>query len=110
FLNRLTPGGILTITRWYHLPTSNEPVEILRTASLASQALINRGVKDPRSHILIYAGPPTGPLGNVSAGTVLVSPQPFSASDIAQANAVTSRLGFVPVLTPNAAPSSSLRS
>src|SRR5262249_61015896 len=50
FLNHLTPDGILTMSRWYQ---ETQPAETLRLASLASAALMDMGVEDPRRHMMI---------------------------------------------------------
>jgi MFS family permease len=97
FFDRLAPGGILSVSRWYQLPNVDEPLETYRTAALAAQSLKNRGVTDPRDHILIYHGPPYG-FGQ-NAATVLVSPEPFSEDDIEVISAEVERLQFTPVLT-----------
>jgi hypothetical protein len=97
FLDRLKPHGILTISRWYTV-NGRAPLETYRAAALASEVLKQRGVKDPRAHVLIYKAP----IGayNSDVATLLVSPQPFSASDLTVIDAQTSRLRFRPLLTP----------
>ena len=98
FFNRLKPGGIFSVSRWYSIAGSDKPLEIYRTTALAAQVLTDRGVKNPRDHILIYHGPKFG-FGN-SAATVLMSPQGFSKAELATIEAQAARLQFVPVLTP----------
>jgi hypothetical protein len=98
FLNRLQPGGILSVTRWYDVVGNARPLEAYRTAVLAAQALKNRGVDDPRSHVLIYKGPPQA--FGVGGATILVSRDPFSRSDLDDIAADAQRLQFTPVLTP----------
>jgi SAM-dependent methyltransferase len=98
FFDRLRPGGILSVSRWYVIPGRRQPLEVYRTVALAAQTLKNLGVARPRDHILVYRGPPEGPAG-ATAATVLVSPQPFSARDVETFGRETARLGFTPVLT-----------
>jgi len=100
FLDRLKPGGVLSVSRWYEL-LGRDPLETYRTASLAAEALTERGVENPRDHILIYHGPPQ--FAALNAATVLVSPDPFSRADIDTLAAEVDRLEFTPVLTPNTA-------
>jgi len=99
FLDRLTPGGVLSVSRWYQLgPLA--PLETYRTVALASQALTERGVKNPRDHILVYHSPLEK---GFTVATVLVSPTPFTPADIAKMGRVTGDLQFPAVLTPDTA-------
>jgi hypothetical protein len=102
FLDRLKPGGILSVTRWYHRPLdAGRPLEMYRTTSLAAQALKERGVHDPRSHIAMCEGPPLQ--FNASLGTLLVSPQPLPQSSLTTLLDVSEKLHFTPALTPTRA-------
>jgi len=98
FFARLQPGGILSVTRFYKLQSIDQPLEMYRTTALASQALTEIGVKNPRDHILVYKSPINA--FGVSTATLLVSPQPFTPADRTTAASVSRRLGFDPVLTP----------
>ncbi|MBV8949455.1 MAG: hypothetical protein JOZ99_01160 [Actinobacteria bacterium] len=99
FLDRLKPGGVLSVSRWYTRALGVPPYEMYRTASLAAAALKARGVSDPRSHIAIYESPPLF-YGVISQATLLVSPQPLAPSDYATMSDVAGPLGFKPILTP----------
>jgi SAM-dependent methyltransferase len=101
FFDSLAPGGILSVSRWYATIESDEPLEMYRTTALAAQALKDRGVENPRDHLLIYRGPPSQ--FGVSIATLLVSPEPFSTRDVAVLQENTSRLAFTPILTPDEA-------
>ena len=101
YLDRLKPGGVLTVTRWYHLEGPGRPLETYRTVALAAQTLTNRGVKNPRKHILVYREPTTS--FGATAATVLTSPQPFSKADIATLNRQARKQHFERVLTPTSA-------
>jgi Spermine/spermidine synthase domain len=101
FFKRLKPGGILSVTRFYSFPGADNPLEMYRTTALASQALTNLGVKNPRSHILAYKSPING-LG-VSLATILVSPEPFTEADRAAVAVQAAQQGYQPVLTPTEA-------
>jgi hypothetical protein len=98
FFDRLEPGGMLSVSRWFTTTPGSEPYEALRTASLASEVLTRHGAEDPRDHVLIYEGAP-GPYG-ASAATILVSPEPFTDTQLATTAESAERLGFRPVLTP----------
>jgi hypothetical protein len=97
FLERLTPRGVLSVSRWYFDP---RPDEMYRVTSLAVAALARRGVTTPRDHLLIVrhaTGAQAGPLG---VATLLVSPTPFSAADIETVESVAARMKFDVILSP----------
>ncbi len=98
FFDRLEPGGVLSVSRWFTTKVGSEPFETLRTASLASEVLTRHGAENPRDHVLIYEGAP-GQYG-ATAATILVSPEPFTATQLATTAENAARLGFRPVLTP----------
>ncbi|HVB34590.1 MAG TPA: hypothetical protein VNJ52_09495 [Patescibacteria group bacterium] len=98
FLSRLTPHGILSFSRWY-LPAM--PGETYRLTSLAATALREQGAKDPRNHIVVLANSPRGNLPGAS--TILVSPSPFSAADIALLDRIAGKMRFDVLLSPAAA-------
>jgi hypothetical protein len=103
FLSHLKPGGMLTVSRWYY-PT--RPGEALRITSLAREALLGLGVKEPRQHVVLVKAPKAagfvGELGN-GVATILVSREPFSDADISTLEAQVARLGFDFVVSPRVA-------
>jgi hypothetical protein len=101
FLDRLQPGGMLSVSRWF-TTGNDEPLEVLRTTALASQVLHDRGVENPRDHIVVLEGPPQGPFG-FTVGTVLVSPEPFTEDVLQRIDDVVDRYEFTPILTPDEA-------
>jgi spermidine synthase len=70
FMSRLTPKGVLTVSRWYD-PTV--PDETGRMASLAVATLMEMGVTAPRHHVFLASQ------GTVA--TLVLSKSPLSASD-----------------------------
>jgi hypothetical protein len=102
FLDSLQDGGVLSVSRWYDINGADRPYEMYRSTALAAQVLHDRGVENPRDHILIYKSPPSPPYGATSA-TILVSPEPFSDEDVALMGEQVERLEFEPVLTPDEA-------
>jgi Spermine/spermidine synthase domain len=102
FLNRLTPAGVLTFSRWYQRGT---PGEVYRLTSLACASLAQSGVENPRDHIIIVRHMqhderqdlPNWPAG---VGTMLVSQEPFSAQDLDTLEEVVRTLQFDIVLSP----------
>ncbi len=97
FFDRLTPDGVLSVSRWYQLGNL-KPLETYRTVALAAEALAERGVKNPRDHILVYHSPLEKGL---TVATVLVSPKAFTPADVAKMSKVTGDLQFPAVLTPD---------
>ncbi len=70
YLRHLRPGGIVSI------PVSIEdfPVYALRMLATARAALAADGIRDPRSHVIVYR--------SAWNARILLSPQPFSAAEI----------------------------
>ena len=100
FLERLTPRGILAISRYY---LDDRPDEIYRLTALAQTALEAHGVPDARPHVMIVRQMPEhppGPLGRVGMATVMVARSPFTAADVDVVEDVARRLQFDLVLTP----------
>jgi hypothetical protein len=102
FLQRLSPGGVLSVSRWYF---RDRPSEVYRLATLAAAALERLGVADPRAHIVIARNLQPSGYRNVpdGIGTILVSRDPFSRADLDALDAVARTMQFDLVLTPRAA-------
>src|SRR2546425_8386100 len=100
FLDRLTPDGILSVSRFYF---DHRPDEIYRLTTLASAALRAQRTMDPRPHIVVTRQlPRRGPwVSAVGLATILVSPAPFSRARLDALDAVTRRLRFDLVLSPD---------
>jgi predicted membrane-bound spermidine synthase len=96
FLHHLDNHGVLSMSRWY-LP--KQPLEAYRLVSLANATLRKDGVTDPRSHMVMIKSP--GPGLNVA--TLLVSPQPFTGTDLARLERTAATLQFDVVLSPTQA-------
>jgi hypothetical protein len=71
FLDRLSPRGVYTVSRWYD---SANPSETARMLSLAVSALLAQRVPEPRRHIVLAT--------QRSIATLLVSRSPFSESEL----------------------------
>jgi hypothetical protein len=99
FLDKLQPDGILSVSRWFK-HENPEPLEVLRTTALAAETLRDRGVENPRDHILIFEGPGAPPYG-ATVGTILVSPEPYSQDVLDTVTERAEELRFEPVLTPD---------
>jgi spermidine synthase len=98
FLDRLTPNGLLTFSRWYF---RDRPGEMYRLTSLATASLKEMGVQNPRDHIMIvrrmFGASEESPHG---IGTLLVSKAPFTAQDITTIEQVAKQMRFEVVLSP----------
>jgi spermidine synthase len=71
FVNRLTPTGVLTVSRWYD---PSVPDETGRLISLAAATLMEMGITDPGRHVFLASQ------GTIA--TLVLSKSPFSASDV----------------------------
>jgi hypothetical protein len=103
FLQRLTPSGVMTFSRWYY---GELPAETYRLVSLATEALRQSGIAEPRRHILLVrpAREPSGLYQGVA--TILVAREPFSDADLARLRDVAAKFQFELLLTPTQAASS----
>lgn len=99
FLSRLTPNGILSVSRWYAPAT---PAEAYRLTSLAVAGLRSEGVTKPRVHILLISNVRhnMGNPGSIGAVTILVDRQPFSSADIDRVEAIAKQMQFGIVVSP----------
>jgi SAM-dependent methyltransferase len=93
FLTHLKPNGVLTFSRWY-FPL---PGQVYRLTSIATAALMELGIKQPRDYIIVVVG---GQSQGVPMGTILVSNTPFSDKDLSIIKNVTEELQFRTVLSP----------
>ena len=98
FLDRLTPHGLLSVSRWYSPVNASETSRLL---ALATAALLDRGVADPRRHLVLVAG------GGVVA-TLLVSNEPFTRAEVERVLAVQLTYDFKLLLAPGLRPADPL--
>jgi hypothetical protein len=100
FLDRLSPDGILTFSRWHF---HRFPAEIRRLVALGTTALLASGVSRPRDHMVLVrterGADPNHPT-TVGVGTLLVARNPFSERDIAVVRDIATRLEFEVLLDP----------
>jgi predicted membrane-bound spermidine synthase len=102
YLDRLAPGGILSMNRWYQEP----PDQLLRLVSLGRAALAARGHPDASRHFLVVRGPEEGmPL---TTATLLLKKSPFTDEEVDRAEAFARRLGLELLYTPRTRPPSDL--
>jgi predicted membrane-bound spermidine synthase len=94
YLERLAPGGVLSMNRWYQDP----PDQLLRIVSLGRAALAARGQKDASRHFVIVRGPEEGmPL---TTATVLLKKTPFTEEEVERVESFARRLDLEIVYTP----------
>ena len=82
FLDRLSPGGVLAITRWLKLP----PRDALKLLWTARAALEARDIADPASRLIMIRGWKTA--------TLVVAARPFDRRAVTGLRAFAERYGF----------------
>jgi hypothetical protein len=98
FLERLSPRGVLSVSRWYY---ADRPGEVYRTAVLAVAALQRLGIARPQDHFaIVRASPPATAGAPDGIGTILVSRDPLTSADLDTLEAVAARLKFEIVQSP----------
>ena len=83
FWSRLTPRGVLSISRWVSGPAWPESV---RLVLLEVEALRQEGITEPRAHMLVFAA------GNTA--NVLLFRQPLTAAELRHATDLAADRGF----------------
>ena len=82
YLDHLTPGGLLAITRWVTLPP-RDPLKLFATAVAALEA---RGIREPGAHLVMIRGWKTA--------TLLVKTTPFTPRELAAVTAFREARAF----------------
>ncbi len=102
YLERLSPDGILSLTRWHQYP----PDQLLRLVSLGREVLAAQEASDPARHFIIVRGPDEGmPL---TTANVLLKKSPFSEEEVERAEAFARRLELELLYTPRTRPPNDL--
>lgn len=83
FLDRLTPTGVVSVSRWFSPAQASETSRLI---ALAVSALLDRGVDRPLDHMALVA--------RHNVATLLVSPSPLSGADLDALEAVSQARGF----------------
>jgi len=99
FLSRLTPKGVLTVSRWYE-PAF--PDETGRMVSLAVATLMEMGVREPHRHLFLAA--------QQRIATLVLSRSPLSASDVEALEKAAATYEHEILITPSREPTSSVLS
>ncbi len=89
YLRHLAPGGVISFTRWFSSP----PLESLRVASLAVEALHREGFGDPSSSILVVRTNPDETF-LPSLGAIMIKPSGFAQDELGRLRAWAKKMGF----------------
>ena len=90
FLNALTATGVFTVSRWFN---PDDITETGRLISLASAALRNEGIAEPRSHLFVAA--------TNNLATLIVAKSPFTSDELTRLRKATETLRFTVLLSPD---------
>jgi hypothetical protein len=108
FLSHLSDTGVLTMSRWF---VRDAPAETERLVSLASAALEDASVPDPRSHVILTASANPGGANvaftdreGVSVATILVSKAPFTPEEVARIRQTCAEQNLELLVAPDSAP------
>ena len=89
FLNRLTPTGVFSVSRWFDPQNVSETNRLL---ALAVASLLERGVRRPLDHIVLVS--------RNRIATLILSPAPLTANDRAVIQRVCSQEQFLIRVSP----------
>ena len=89
FLTALTPTGVFSVSRWFSPAALSETTRLL---ALGAAALLDRGVANPRTHLLL--------LTRGGVATLMVSPSPFTDQDAATIRDLVARYDFHLLVAP----------
>jgi hypothetical protein len=100
FLERMTPEGILSVSRWYGRPV---PSEMYKVAALATNSLRASGVLNPRQHLIVVATRERAGEAIPGVATLLMKRTPFTAAEVKTIEDVADVMNFDVMLTPHSA-------
>jgi hypothetical protein len=89
FLNRLKPGGVLSVSRWFD---PHNVSETSRLVSLGVGALLDRGIQHPGDHLILAV--------REKIATLMVSTAPFTDADRTRLGDVMGAKGFELAVSP----------
>ncbi|MDH5637664.1 MAG: hypothetical protein OEZ04_04175 [Nitrospinota bacterium] len=90
FMNRLTPDGVFTVSRWFD---HNNHIETGRVASLATAVLLRMGVENPQRHIVLVS--------QELLSTIIISVRPFDQADIKALESAVEKYQYSWVIKPD---------
>jgi len=89
FLERLKPGGVLSVSRWFD---PHNVSETSRLVSLGVGALLDRGITNPGDHLILAV--------REKIATLMISTAPFTTADRAKLSGVMADKGFELAVSP----------
>ena len=92
-LDRLTPGGVLTLTRWLKAP----PRDAVKMLATVAQALRRRGAVDPAEHVAM--------IRSIQTATIVLKNEKLSEEEIDAIRKFTAERNFDLVHVPGIKPS-----
>ena len=95
FLNRLTPDGVFTVSRWYAPGAVNETGRMI---SLAMATAFEIGLAEPQRHIMLVS--------SGSIATLVLSRAPFSSPHLDLLEQAAMSMGYHVLVSPRTAPAS----
>lgn len=99
FFDHCEPNGVLSISRWMY---KDVPDQMYRLTALASDTLLDYGIKDTKNHIVIIKHTPKEQqLGRTGVGTILISLTPFSKSELQILKDISNKLQFEIIFMPD---------
>lgn len=90
FLDHLSPNGLFSVSRWYSPEALSETNRLL---SLATMALLQRGIESPAEHMALVS--------RGSVATLILSPRPLEQADMEIVQLVANEYGFTVLHSPN---------
>ncbi|HEX6142864.1 MAG TPA: hypothetical protein VFZ01_09110 [Geminicoccaceae bacterium] len=99
FLDRLNPGGVYTVSRWYD-PDRVE--ETGRMVSLAMAAAMENGAEDPRQHVFLAV--------SERVATLVLGRDPLPADAVETLERAAADLDYTVVISPGRTPDSEILS
>lgn len=97
YFKRLTPRGMVSYSRWYHL---QEPTETLRLVALGMDAWHRAGVAAPAEHVVVIANLNPDRSPGYGLATMLLKKTPFSAAEVDTLRQFGDEMGFVILYAP----------
>jgi spermidine synthase len=96
YLDRLTPGGTLTLTRWLYHPDR----QTIRLVATIDEATHRAGLGDAGPRTFIAATPAPG--SDMDFSMVVVMRRPFTADELRRARLLSTTLGYRVAWSPDA--------
>lgn len=96
YLDRLTPDGTLTLTRWLYHPDR----QTIRLAATVDEAMRSVGLGDAGPRMFIAAAPAPG--SDIDFSMVLIQRRPFTERELSVARRLCAALGYRVAWSPDA--------